>query len=65
MKPRLVHIDWKDPSNDWPWFYLQEINGQWVRLKGADYPDGTAKHQGDVFWAHYNDIKIMRDCDED
>lgn len=56
----LVHITWRDPASDWPYFYLLETRGEWVKLQGADYPDGSATHEGDVFMAHKDDIRAMR-----
>lgn len=47
----IVQITWADGS-DWPWFYLLEMRGEWLNLQGADYPDGSAKHDGDCFWVH-------------
>lgn len=55
----LVNIVWRDENSDWPWFYLLDTKPGWVKLKGADYPDGTAKHRGDVFWAPESAIKAM------
>ena len=54
----LLKIRWCDPSHDWPYFWLADVNiGQErIRLKGADYPDGSAKHDGDVFWALISEI---------
>lgn len=55
----LVNIVWNNPDSDWPWFYMLDTKPGWVKLKGADYPDGTAKHRGDVFWAPESAIKAM------
>lgn len=56
---KLVKIEWENPGHDWPWFYLLEPPGDWLYLKGADYPDGSAKHEGDCFLVHRSDIKWM------
>jgi hypothetical protein len=53
-----VLIQWRDPSNDWPWFYLVDFRGEWIKLKGADSPDGTAKHDGNMFWVHQSEINF-------
>ena len=54
-----VRIKWNDPSNEWWWFYLLDFRGEWIKLKGADSPDGTAKHDGDEFWIHQSEISVM------
>lgn len=59
-KDPLVHIDWAATDADWPWFRLLSVRGEWVQLQGVDYPDGSASHAGDSFWAHRRDIKFMR-----
>jgi hypothetical protein len=61
-KPQLVKISWRDTSHDWPWFYLLGTRGKFVHLKGADYPDGSVKHQGNSFWVHFSEIKEMVDA---
>ena len=58
--PKLVHIEWHDPESDWPWFWLLNVRGEWLHLQGADYPDGSAKHDGDCFWVHKSDVRMMR-----
>lgn len=58
---RLVKIEWEEYSGDWPYFYLDGFEGEWVKLTGADYPDGSAKHEGDSFWIHKSDIKSMQE----
>lgn len=59
-KPKLVWIEWRDPESDWPWFFLLGRRGGRLHLQGADYPDGSAKHRGDCFWAHESDVRLMR-----
>lgn len=59
-KLKLVQIEWRDPASDWPWFYLLKMRGEWLHLQGADYPDGSAKHNGDCFWVHKSDVRVMR-----
>ena len=58
--PPLVQIEWRDDGSDWPWFWLLGTNGEWLHLQGADYPDGSAKHDGDCFWVHKSDVQTMR-----
>lgn len=59
MKRELVKITWADPAHDWPWFWAIRFKGEWVKLRGADYPDGSAKHDGDSFWVHRLEIRRM------
>jgi hypothetical protein len=61
-KHHLVKIEWRDPCSDWPWFFIIGFDGEWVHLRGADYPDGTGKHDGSSFWVHRNEIKSMIDA---
>lgn len=55
----LVNIVWNDADSDWPWFYMLDTKPGWVKLKGADFPDGSGKHRGDVFWTPESAIKAM------
>ena len=59
-KPKLARIEWRDQENDWPWFYLLKMRGEWLHLQGADYPDGSAQHEGDCFWVHKSEVLMMR-----
>ena len=49
---KRVKIRWRDPTNDWPYFVVLRVHGplRSVLLRGMDYPDGSAKHEGDEFW---------------
>lgn len=53
----LVKIVWKAPDSTWPYFRLIGTKPHgWLKLKGADYPDGSIKHDGDTFLAHRDEI---------
>lgn len=54
-----MRIEWRDTASDWPWFWLLEVRGEWIHLQGADYPDGSSKHDGDCFWVHKSDVRTM------
>lgn len=54
-----MHIVWRDTNADWPWFYLLDMRNDWLHLQGADYPDGSAQHEGDTFWVHRSDVVLM------
>ena len=56
----LVQIEWRDPENDWAWFWLLDMRGEWLHLRGANYPDGSGKHCGDCIWVHKSDVQTMR-----
>jgi len=58
-KKKLVYIEWCDPVNDWPWFYLLKMRGEWICLQGADFPDGSGRHKGDCIWVHKSDVRVM------
>ena len=58
---RLVKIEWRSPDDDWPYFYFLGVDGSLVHLQGADYPDGSAKHEGDSFWVDKYNIIHMTD----
>jgi hypothetical protein len=60
MKKMLVKIEWADPESDWPWFWLLKLKGDWLHIQGADYPDGSAKHDGNSFWVHRSAVQVMR-----
>ncbi len=55
-----LEVRWKDPAHDWPWYWFICTVSGGIWLKGADYPDGTAKHDGDVFFAGIEEIEWMR-----
>ena len=57
--PQLVRITWSDPADDWPWFWLIKAEPTRVLLVGADFPDGSAEHNGGSFWAQRSEIKRM------
>ena len=56
-----VEIRWKSDCDDWPYFEIVEVCAadKTLQLRGADYPDGTAKHDGDSFWVDWDDIKSI------
>ena len=70
MKPRfckklvgsLVEIVWNSPEDDWPFFTVLKVKPKTGRmlLRGADYPDGTAMHEGDEFWIHAIEVAQIR-----
>lgn len=55
----LIKIDWRDQLNDWPYFVIVDSARDRIKIKGADYPDGTAKYNGATFWAEMNEIKSL------
>lgn len=55
----LVEIEWTDPAHDWPYYWLLSCGQDDLWLKGADFPDGSVKHQGDVFCVPRRDVKRM------
>lgn len=54
MNQRVV-VEWRDPANDWHWFRLLDLHGDWVLLKGTAAPDGT-KHTGGLILVHRSEI---------
>lgn len=59
-KKQLVKIEWSDPEDDWPWFYLLKDKGKYLYLQGADCQDGTGNHAGDKFFARKSEIVSMK-----
>ena len=61
---KFVEIEWKRPEDDWPFFQVVDLSkhGKWIRLRGMDYPDGTGKHTGGVFWSKTKRIKMLKVC---
>lgn len=59
LRGQLVEVRWRDPIDDWPYFIVREVDAskEMIELQGADYPDGSAKHDGDVFWVMADKIK--------
>jgi hypothetical protein len=55
VKRELVKITWRNPEDDWHWFWLLALKPGWVKLQGADDPDGC-KHDGDIFWVSKDEI---------
>lgn len=58
MRRKYVQIKWRDPSHDWPYFRLMKVSAKddTIKLRGMDFPDGSAKHEGDEFWVDWRDI---------
>lgn len=58
MIGKLVEVEWSDEIGDWPYFILLEVCAEddTIKLQGADYPDKTAKHDGDCTWYDVRDI---------
>lgn len=52
-----VHIEWRAHKGDWPSFVLLDVDPAdgTVQLRGCG-----AKHDGDVFWADWADIRVMK-----
>lgn len=59
MLRELVEVEWIDDYHDWPYFYLLEFKDGWVKLQGADYPDGSVKHGGNVIYVPSTEIRLM------
>ena len=59
MRRAYVQIKWRDPSHDWPYFRLLEVNAKdaTIKLRGMDFPDGSVKHDGTEFWADWSDVR--------
>ena len=59
LKGKYVQIKWRDPAHDWPYYRLLEIRSRTgtIKLRGMDFPNGSAKHDGDVFWADWSDVR--------
>lgn len=62
LKGCLVKIKWCDVSADWPYFTVVDVTLYTEQqpsliLQGADYPDGSIKHEGDQFTAFASEIE--------
>jgi hypothetical protein len=55
----LVHIVWKNPDNDWNYFWLLKETKNKLYLQGADSPEGD-RHDGDKFWINTSDIRALK-----
>ena len=56
-----VCITWRSEYDDWPYFHVLRVKpGKGLlKLRGIDYPDGSAKHDGDEFWCSAREIESM------
>lgn len=59
----LLKIKWRDPNADWPYFWLVKTGRERIKLKGADYPDGSANHDGGVFWARVDSMDSIEEAE--
>lgn len=61
---RLVQIEWEDGA-DWPYFHVVDVYPEWekIKLRGADYPDGSLKHEGTQFTVKLSEIRTMKGLD--
>ena len=59
MKGKFVQIKWRDPADDWPYYRLLEVDAKasTIKVRGMDFPDGSAKHDGDEFHADWSDVR--------
>lgn len=58
---KIVRIQWANPKHDWPYFFVRDVDPKkgLVLLRGVDYPDGTAKHDGSFVSASAVEIKNL------
>ena len=58
---KKVKIRWRMPEHDWPYFTVLKVKPKKMRMKlrGEDYPDGSAYHCGDEFWVNDDEIVSM------
>lgn len=58
MKGKFVQVTFRNPDDDWPYYCLMEVsaNDSTIKLRGMDFPDGSAKHAGDEFWTDWRDV---------
>lgn len=65
LKGKHVEIRWREPAYDWPYFVLLDVNDDdTVWLRGADYPDGSDRHDGGVFWVMIDEVESMQEVTE-
>ena len=59
MKDKFVQIKWRNPDHDWPYYRLLAVDAKasTIKVRGMDFPDGSAKHAGDEFWAVWSDVR--------
>jgi len=61
LKGKHVEIRWRHQRMDWPYYVLLDVNDDGTLwLQGADYPDGSASHDGGIFWAMADEAKDAR-----
>ena len=59
LRRRYVRVEWRSSTHDWPYFRLLAVDPRsaTIKLQGMDYPDGRYKHDGDVFWCDWRDVR--------
>jgi hypothetical protein len=60
---RRVEIEWIDPNDDWPYFRVIRVVDTTHRvalLRGIDYPDGSCKHDGNIFRARFDEVRKIK-----
>lgn len=61
LKGKFVQIKWRDPADDWPYYRLLDVRSRTgvIKLRGMDFPKhlGGWKHNGDEFWAEWDDVE--------
>lgn len=59
LKGKYVQIKWRDPDHDWPYYRLLEVDAKasTIKVRGMDFPDGSAKHDSDEFHADWSDVR--------
>jgi hypothetical protein len=59
LKRIPVRIEWKNPADDWPTFWLIGKVDNQIVLQGRD--DGKHKHDGDIFTVTKDDFVSMKE----
>lgn len=55
-----VHIKWRNPDHDWPYYHVISCNGDSALLGGIDFPDGSARHDGGSFRGLWRSVKTIK-----
>jgi len=60
---RRVVVEWVKPEHDWPHFTLIDVDKETatIFLRGETFPDGSAMHDGDAFWADWSDVRSIKE----
>lgn len=59
-----VRIEWRDPDDNWRYFFVVSENRSLARLRGIDDPETGNRHAGNEFDAKWSDVISIAIADD-